>query len=179
MSSPNRDFGVLETHLRNLRSSSRKILVPYITGGLTGWIDAIRSAAANGADAVEIGIPFSDPVMDGPVIQQASERALRDGATPTSIFDELRSVDVRIPADIPETDADEIRRLAVAAFHVLGCSGLARCDFFYTGDGEIVINEVNTMPGFTGTSVYPKLWQATGISYTELISALIDTALSS
>ena len=97
MSSPNRDFGVLETHLRNSRSSSRKILVPYITGGLTGWIDAIRSAAANGADAVEIGFPFSDPVMDGPVIQQASEKALRDGATPTSIFHELRSVDVRIP----------------------------------------------------------------------------------
>ena len=86
---------------------------------------------------------------------------------------------VRIPADIPESDADEIRRLAVAAFHVLGCSGLARCDFFYTSDGEIIINEVNTMPGFTGTSVYPKLWQASGVSYTELISALIDTALSS
>jgi D-alanine-D-alanine ligase len=86
---------------------------------------------------------------------------------------------VRIPADIPEADADEIRRLAVAAFHVLGCSGLARCDFFYTNNGEIIINEVNTMPGFTGTSVYPKLWQASGVTYTELISALIDTALSS
>ena len=86
---------------------------------------------------------------------------------------------VKIPADIPEMDADEIRRLAVASFHVLGCSGLARCDFFYTKDGEIIINEVNTMPGFTGTSVYPKLWQASGLTYTELISALIDTALSS
>ena len=86
---------------------------------------------------------------------------------------------VRIPADIPEVDADEIRRLAVAAFHVLGCSGLARCDFFYTDDGAIIINEVNTMPGFTGTSVYPKLWQASGVTYTELISALIETALSS
>ena len=86
---------------------------------------------------------------------------------------------VKIPAEIPSADADEIRRLAVAAFHVLGCSGLARCDFFYTHEGEIIINEVNTMPGFTGTSVYPKLWQASGVSYTELISALIDTALSS
>jgi len=97
MSFKNQDFGVLETHLRTSRSASRKILVPYITGGLKGWIDAIRSAAANGADAVEIGIPFSDPVMDGPVIQQASEKALRDGATPTSIFNELRNVDVQIP----------------------------------------------------------------------------------
>jgi D-alanine-D-alanine ligase len=86
---------------------------------------------------------------------------------------------VKIPADIPSSAAEEIRRLAVSAFHVLGCSGLARCDFFYTNDGEIIINEVNTMPGFTGTSVYPKLWQASGVSYTDLISALIDTALTS
>jgi D-alanine-D-alanine ligase len=86
---------------------------------------------------------------------------------------------VKIPAEIPDVDADEIRRLAVAAFHVLGCSGLARCDFFYTNSGEIIINEVNTMPGFTGTSVYPKLWQESGVSYTDLISALIDTALTS
>jgi D-alanine-D-alanine ligase len=86
---------------------------------------------------------------------------------------------VKIPANIPSSASDEIRRLAVSAFHVLGCSGLARCDFFYTSDGEIIINEVNTMPGFTGTSVYPKLWQASGVTYTELISALIDTALSS
>lgn len=86
---------------------------------------------------------------------------------------------VRIPAGIPDADAKEIQRLAVAAFHILGCSGLARCDFFYAKGGEIIINEVNTMPGFTGTSVYPKLWQASGVSYTELISTLIDTALSS
>jgi D-alanine-D-alanine ligase len=86
---------------------------------------------------------------------------------------------VKIPADIPSSAAEEIRRLAVSAFHVLGCSGLARCDFFYTNEGEIIINEVNTMPGFTGTSVYPKLWQASGVSYTDLISALIDTALTS
>lgn len=97
MSTEDRKLGSLETVLRKHRSAFRKILVPYITGGLTGWIDAIRNAAANGADAVEIGIPFSDPVMDGPVIQQASERALRSGATPTSIFHELRTVDIGIP----------------------------------------------------------------------------------
>ncbi|MBM3805024.1 MAG: tryptophan synthase subunit alpha [Actinobacteria bacterium] len=88
--------GVLESRLRQARNS-RKILIPYITGGLAGWADAVRGAAANGADAVEIGIPFSDPVMDGPIIQMASEKALRDGATPTSILQELRSIDVSIP----------------------------------------------------------------------------------
>ena len=58
----------------------RKLLVPYVTGGYPGWEDAVRAAAAAGADAIEIGIPFSDPVMDGPVIQQASQAALDAGA---------------------------------------------------------------------------------------------------
>lgn len=90
-------LGALETHLRSRRDAGRKILVPYITGGLTGWVEAIRAAAANGADAVEIGIPFSDPVMDGPIIQRASEEALRLGTTPISVLRELRTVDVQIP----------------------------------------------------------------------------------
>ena len=84
---------------------------------------------------------------------------------------------VKIPADIPADAAEEIREKAVQAFKALGCSGLARCDFFYTDKGEIIINEINTMPGFTGTSMYPKLWAATGIDYTSVITALIETAL--
>ena len=89
--------GRLEAHLRRVRDGGRKILVPYITGGLDGWVDAIRQAAAHGADAIEVGIPFSDPVMDGPVIQAASEQALRSGATPVSILDEIAGLDVEIP----------------------------------------------------------------------------------
>jgi D-alanine-D-alanine ligase len=85
---------------------------------------------------------------------------------------------VKIPADIPEADAQAIQIAAMQAFDALGCSGLARCDFFYTHDNEIIINEINTLPGFTGTSVYPKLWQATGVSYSDLITALIDSAIS-
>lgn len=90
-------FGVMETEFRAKRSAGRKLLVPYITGGLPGWQDALRAAAAGGADAIEIGIPFSDPVMDGPVIQQASQMALEAGATPVSILHEARSLDVSIP----------------------------------------------------------------------------------
>jgi tryptophan synthase alpha chain len=78
--------GKLESHLRAQRDSGRKLLVPYITGGYLGWTDAVRAAAANGADAIEIGIPFSDPVMDGPMIQLASEQALERGATPLTIL---------------------------------------------------------------------------------------------
>ena len=87
----------LEEQFRSLRASGRKILVPYVTGFVPGWTDAIRAAVANGADAVEIGLPFSDPVMDGPIIQRASTIALQRGATTHAIFDELRTVDVNVP----------------------------------------------------------------------------------
>jgi tryptophan synthase alpha chain len=87
----------LATTLRARRDAGHKLLVPYITGGYAGWQDAIRACAANGADAVEIGIPFSDPVMDGPVIQRASQAALDAGATPQSILEEVPRLDVEIP----------------------------------------------------------------------------------
>jgi tryptophan synthase alpha chain len=87
----------LERTLRARRDGGRKLLVPYVTGGYPGWDAAIRAAAANGADAVEIGIPFSDPVMDGPVIQQASQAALEAGVTPVSILDAVPDLDVEIP----------------------------------------------------------------------------------
>lgn len=90
-------FGRMETEFRAKRAAGRKLLVPYITGGLPGWQDAVRAAAAAGADAIEIGIPFSDPVMDGPIIQQASQAALDAGATPVSILQDARSLDVSIP----------------------------------------------------------------------------------
>jgi tryptophan synthase alpha chain len=89
--------GRLEAHLREIRSAGRKALVPYITGGYPGWEDSIRACAANGADAIEIGIPFSDPVMDGPVIQQASQAALDAGATPLSVLDAVPGLDVEVP----------------------------------------------------------------------------------
>ena len=89
--------GRLESEFRAKRATGRKLLVPYITGGYPGWQDAIRAAAANGADAVEIGVPFSDPVMDGPVIQQASQASLELGSTPASVLDEVPGLDVSIP----------------------------------------------------------------------------------
>lgn len=87
----------IEITLRKRIDSGGKCLVPYITGGFPGWIEALHACAANGADAIEVGIPFSDPVMDGPVIQQASQIALDGGVTPVSIFDALRGLDIQIP----------------------------------------------------------------------------------
>jgi tryptophan synthase alpha chain len=89
--------GALEKALRAKRDAGHKLLVPYVTGGLAGWQDAVRALAAAGADAIEIGLPFSDPVMDGPVIQLASQMALDAGATPVSILDETRDLDVGVP----------------------------------------------------------------------------------
>ncbi len=90
--------GRLESTLRNRRSAGRKLLVPYLTGGLgPGWLEMLRAVAASGADAVEIGIPFSDPVMDGPVIQAASAQALAQGATPASVLAGLARAEVGVP----------------------------------------------------------------------------------
>ncbi|MGI9144385.1 MAG: D-alanine--D-alanine ligase family protein [Candidatus Planktophila sp.] len=84
---------------------------------------------------------------------------------------------IELPALIPSDVAEEIRKQAINAFKALGCSGLARVDFFYSTSGEIFINELNTMPGFTATSVFPKMWAATGKNYESVIEELIKTAL--
>jgi tryptophan synthase alpha chain len=88
----------LERDLRASRASGRKLLVPYFMGGLTSdWIEHVEAAVLAGADAVEIGIPFSDPMMDGPVIQEADLRSLAFGTTLESICDELGRLDAAVP----------------------------------------------------------------------------------
>jgi len=84
---------------------------------------------------------------------------------------------VVVPADIPAEASERIRQLAVDAFLALECSGLARVDVFLTETGEVLINELNSLPGFTRISMYPKLWQAAGMTYSELVSRLIDLAI--
>jgi len=87
----------LQAALEQRRAAGGKCLVPYLTGGLGEWTTVLGAVAAAGADGIEVGIPFSDPVMDGPVIQEASELALRAGATPPGILDELARADVGVP----------------------------------------------------------------------------------
>jgi tryptophan synthase alpha chain len=88
----------VEAHLRAARDAGRKLLVTYVTGGLQPhWLDALQAMVAAGADAVEIGIPFSDPVMDGMTIQEASSRALAQGATPAAILDAVGRAEVPVP----------------------------------------------------------------------------------
>lgn len=89
----------LEQHLLQLRSSGRKLLLPYVTGGypVNEWPRLIEGFAAAGADAMEIGIPFSDPVMDGPTIQEASSIALAHGANPNMVLDTVSQADPGVP----------------------------------------------------------------------------------
>jgi D-alanine-D-alanine ligase len=82
-----------------------------------------------------------------------------------------------VPAPIPPEQAERLRELAVAAFRLGGCAGLARCDFFVEPDGEVLVNEINTMPGFTETSVYAKLWEAAGLGYPQLCDRLVALAI--
>lgn len=84
---------------------------------------------------------------------------------------------VVVPAAISADVNDKIRHVAIEAYQTLGCSGMARVDVFLTENNDVVINEINTLPGFTNISMYPKLWQASGLDYTSLITRLIELAL--
>ena len=87
------------------------------------------------------------------------------------------ATDIEVPAALPDPVAAEVRRLALRAFEALSCEGLARVDFFVTPKNEVLVNEVNTMPGFTPTSVFPRAWAASGLDYAALVDRLVQTAL--
>jgi len=89
----------------------------------------------------------------------------------------LDATSMAIPAPIPDSALQEIRRLAAAAFDAVSCEGLARVDFFYTADGEIVLNEINTIPGLSPTSYFQKMWEASGLPFPQLVDRLLQTAL--
>jgi D-alanine-D-alanine ligase len=86
-------------------------------------------------------------------------------------------VDLDVPAQIEPELADQVRQLAIKTFQAIGCEGLARVDVFVTRDGQVVINEINTMPGFTQHSMFPRMWAASGMPYSELVERLITLAL--
>lgn len=89
----------------------------------------------------------------------------------------LATSSLSIPAQIPEEATARLRRMAVEVFEAMGCEGLARVDFFYTEDGEVLVNELNTMPGFTPASAFPQMWEASGLDYAALVERMITTAL--
>lgn len=110
-------------------------------------------------------------------IRVAGVRGREDGFYDftTKYLDDAAELDV--PAKIDDDVADEIRQLAIRAFNAIDCQGLARVDFFLTDTGP-VLNEINTMPGFTTISMYPRMWAASGVDYPTLLAAMVDTALA-
>ena len=114
---------------------------------------------------------------DDPQASVCGEIVLRDEfySYDTKYIDEDGAA-VVVPADISAQASETIRGVALDAFRALECAGLARVDVFLTSDGQVIVNEVNTLPGFTRISMYPKLWQASGMSYPELVTRLIELA---
>src|SRR5262245_64982843 len=86
-------------------------------------------------------------------------------------------MELPVPAEVPEAARERVRELAYRVFTLCGCSGLARCDFFVDGE-DVLVNELNTIPGFTETSVYGKLFEADGVGYPELCNRLIELAIA-
>lgn len=84
---------------------------------------------------------------------------------------------LQIPANVPDQVAQKARQIAIKTFKTLECEGMCRVDMFATDDGKVLVNEINTIPGFTKISMYPKLWEASGISYSDLVTKLIDLAI--
>jgi tryptophan synthase alpha chain len=121
-------MNALETHTRRVRDSGRKLLVPYVTGGVTsGWTGYLHAAADAGADVIEIGLPFSDPMLDGPDIQRASDTALAGGATVDGILHDVGRLDLRVPL-VAMTYANLVFRRGAewfcAALRAAGIAGL-------------------------------------------------------
>ena len=111
--------------------------------------------------------------LPGEIVVTSSEHGFYDYQA--KYFD-ADGVTLAWPAELPEEATARVRELAVATFEALGCEGLARVDFFYTPTGEVVVNELNTMPGFTPFSMYPMMWERSGMPYTDLITELVELA---
>jgi D-alanine-D-alanine ligase len=157
--------GELEAAVEEARRHDPKVLV---------------EVAAEGGREVECGV-LQGFGTDGPETSVVAEIAI-DGAHEFYDFAAKylpeEHTRLSVPADLPEDVAEQIRDLSAQAFEVLSCEGLARVDFFVLPGGRVVINEINTMPGFTPSSMFPRMWQATGLDYPGLIDRLLRLALA-
>jgi D-alanine-D-alanine ligase len=134
----------------------------------------VEASAGRKPREIEVGILGNDNPEASPVGELTFDSEFYDYDTK---YLEGRA-EMHIPANIPPEVSKTVQKLALKAFKALDCAGLSRVDFFYLPEtGEVFLNEINTMPGFTKTSMYPQLWKAAGVSYPELCSRLIRLAL--
>ena len=131
-------------------------------------------------DGVEIEVSVLEGLDGAPPDTSLPGQLLIDGGEEFWDF-EAKYLDaasgMAIPAPIPDSAIAEIRRLAAAVFDAVSCEGLARVDFFYTRGGEILVNEINTMPGLSPASYFQKMWEASGMPFAQLTDRLLQTAL--
>jgi len=134
----------------------------------------VEAATSGKPREIEVGILGNDDPRASPVGELTFDSEFYDYETKYT----ADRASMHIPADLSPTIAERAQALAIEAFRALDCAGLARVDFFYVeGTGELLLNEVNTMPGFTKTSMYPELWLAAGLNYADLVSRLVELSL--
>ncbi|MHA7238462.1 D-alanine--D-alanine ligase family protein [Arthrobacter sp. TMS1-12-1] len=138
-----------------------------VEAGIDGREIEVAVLQGRGLDAPRTSLPGEIAMQPGDHAWYDFEAKYVDGA----------AAELTCPADLPADVIDRVRLLAADAFDAIGGEGLSRVDFFYTPDGRLVINEINTMPGFTPISMYPQMWAKSGLGYTELIDELIGLAL--
>ncbi len=136
-------------------------------------------AGAVDAREVECGVlQRVDGGADASVIAEITDYGTHDFYDFEAKYLGEAGVTLQVPADLPREVTERIQHLAVDAFFAFGCEGLARVDFFVSSDGRVAVNEINTMPGFTPSSMYPRMWAESGVSYPELVDRLIKLALA-
>jgi D-alanine-D-alanine ligase len=160
------DASELAAAIELARESDPKVIVEAMVEGRE-----IEVGVLEGVDGAppDVSVPAEILVRGSREFYDFDAKYLEGGDEATEIV---------VPAELSESVVAEIRRLAVWAFEALSCEGLARVDFFVTPDHRVVVNEVNTMPGFTPTSVFPRVWAASGLDYPALIDRLLTTALA-
>jgi D-alanine-D-alanine ligase len=153
----------LEDAVENARQYDLKVLVEAAISGVE-----VECAVLEGADGgpTEASLPGQVTVDPDSTWYDFEAKYLGE------------ATGMQIPAPIPADATERVRQLACAAFDAIDCAGLARVDFFYTPDGEVLVNEINTMPGMTPASGFPKMWAATGLPLPQLIERIISTALA-
>jgi D-alanine-D-alanine ligase len=139
----------------------------------------VEASAGQGAREIECGVleGFGDAQAETSVVAEITVGADRDFYDFAAKYLPEESTRLDVPADLEPCVAEEVRRLSATAFEALSCEGLARVDFFLLPDGRLVVNEINTMPGFTPTSMFPRMWAASGLAYPDLVERLIQLAL--
>ena len=154
--------GDLEEAIEAARACDLKVIAEAAVAGME-----VECAVLEGVDGgpTEASVPGQVVIDERSAFYDFEAKYLASGTT------------MVIPAPIPEAAAQEVRRLACAAFEAISCEGLARVDFFYTPAGTVVFNEINTMPGMTPASGFPMMWAASGLPLPQLIDRIIQTAL--